>query len=585
MIESLEQRCLMSVSLDHGVLRIIGTAGEDQYQLSSDGTDLVVNENGVSSRFDLVSVSSIRARLRAGDDRFDMRGLSIPARILGGRGQDTVYGGQGNDVIYGGDGHDLLYGRAGNDQIYGLQGNDTLYGQHGRDIVLGGGGANMLHGGRGRDAVGDALGSDTIYGGMGPDQIVYDPGFDSLPNPDLQDSLRVELHHAYHDLPVMPPRVVDSANQFAWDLYDQLRQQQGNLFFSPMGVSAALAMTAIGARGQTADEMLDVLHLPGDSPEAFGQLLRQLQSDAPGQPQVHIADALWAQHGLQLEDAFVDSVRANYGATIGNLDLVGDAAAGAADTINQWASANTNGRIPTIVGPEDVKDCALVLANAVYFLGHWAHPFDAGFTYDGNFTTGSGTHMTTPLMHETEYLPYYDGGNFKALELPYEGNGMSMMILLPDQADGLGDLEQQLSAVNLAIWKSQMTTRKVAVTLPKFNISTPTFHLEQELQQLGMDQAFTDHADFSGITTQRSLCVESVLQKAYVTVAENGTEAAAVTTVQVGITSVMPVSPPVAFTADHPFVFVIQDNKTGSTLFAGRVEKPVAPTADQAVPA
>jgi len=215
----------------------------------------------------------------------------------------------------------------------------------------------------------------------------------------------------------------------------------------------------------------------------------------------------------------------------------------------------------------------LVLTNAIYFKGNWDRQFKKAATQPGPFTTADGKKIEVPMMNQTEEFKYAETETFQGLELPYVDNELSMVVLLPKKIDGLGDFEKTLTAENLSQWLGKFHKRKVIVSVPKFTM-TSQFSLASVLKSMGMTDAFTpDAADFSGMNDRRDLFISAVIHKAYVEVNEEGTEAAAATGVVVGVTSAMPTQPPV-FRADHPFLFLIRDNRTASILFIGRVMNP-----------
>jgi serpin B len=370
--------------------------------------------------------------------------------------------------------------------------------------------------------------------------------------------------------------VVAGNNQFAFDLYALLAKNQGNLFLSPASLSTALAMTYAGARGPTADEMAKTLHFPLDQKQlhpALAALLRAWKAEGKQRGyQLSVANALWGQKGFGFLPDFVTLTRANYGAGLVEVDFAGNAAL-ARKTINEWVEKQTQDKIQELFQPGVLNaDTRLVLTNAIYFKGDWAKPFQKQQTQADAFHLSAGQKIKVPLMHRTGDYHYLDGGTFQALELPYVGNDLSMVVLLPRQRDGLADLEKTLSAARLAEWLPRLQKRQVAVALPKFKM-TGEFQLNQVLAGSGMPSAFDkDRADFTGMNgTGPRLFITVVVHKTFVDVNEEGTEAAAATGVGISLTSVPLLQ---TFRADHPFVLVIRDTRTGSILFLGRVVNP-----------
>ena len=380
--------------------------------------------------------------------------------------------------------------------------------------------------------------------------------------------------------PVPPPdqaAVVDGNNAFAVDLYGQLRKQNGNLFFSPESISTAFAMAYAGARGSTASEMAATFHftLPPDRLHpAMGDLLSSLNSDHPGY-QLHVADALWAEKDFNFLDDFLKLTASDYGAGFNRVDFKG-APEAARGTINQWVEQKTEDKIKDLLPAGSITAATrLVLTNAIYFKGDWQSPFQKASTADEDFHLSTAQTVKAPLMHLTARFNYLNGGSFQALDIPYKSGELSMVVLLPNDADGLPALEKSLTAAALKQWVGQLRGgSRIILTLPKFKM-TQKFQLDKTLSDLGMTQAFQKGAaDFSGMTGKRDFWISAAIHKAYIDVDEEGTEAAAATGIVMRPSAVMRVQPPIVFRADHPFLFLIRDNKSGGILFMGRVTDP-----------
>jgi serpin B len=373
--------------------------------------------------------------------------------------------------------------------------------------------------------------------------------------------------------------VVKGNTEFALNLYGKLRAQPGNLFCSPYSISTALAMTYAGARGQTAAEMaraLDFTLEPGRLHPAFGALQhRLLQGSGPKHGyQLSVANALWGQQNFGFLPDFLNRTRRDYGAGLREVDFRADPEA-ARRIINAWVEQRTRDRIKDLL-PQGLltTDTRLVLTNAIYFKGFWAEQFTKANTRLEPFQLAGGGQVQGPLMHRTGHFKYLDGGDFQALELPYRGKDLSMVVLLPKKVNGLAALEGRLKEANRAAWLGRLREQEVQVALPRFTV-TREFNLNQVLESLGMRQAFVPGgADFSGMsgTNGRRLFIQAVVHKAFVDVNEEGTEAAAATGVAVA-KEAAPADPAV-FRADHPFVFLIRDNRSGSMLFLGRLTNP-----------
>jgi serpin B len=361
---------------------------------------------------------------------------------------------------------------------------------------------------------------------------------------------------------------------FALDLYAKLRTREGNLFLSPASISTALAMTYAGARGTTADEMAKVLHFtlePDRLHPAQGALLAGLRGGQASSSRVEVANALWAQKGHPFLSAFVTIKRDDYGAALHGVDFVG-AAPEAARAINAWVARQTQDKIKDLVGADDLDaNTRLVLTNAVYFKAAWQSPFSRSGTHDASFHVTAREDVTVPLMHKAGHFRHLAADDFQALELPYAGGGLSMVVFLPKKVDGLADFEKRLTAANLGRWLEGLADATVVVGLPRFKVSG-RLKLKDTLSSLGMASAFASGADFSGMDGTKELFISAVTHEAFVDVTEQGTEAAAAT--KVVITKDEGPREELLFVADHPFVFLIRDRRSGSILFLGRLVNP-----------
>jgi len=394
--------------------------------------------------------------------------------------------------------------------------------------------------------------------------------------------------------------VVQGNNTFALELYARLRGNEGNLFFSPYSISTALAMTYSGARGTTAGQMARALRLPtehnkdldGDSQSvpvhriektvmsdqrlaaAFGKLQKYLKADPKKEGyELSVANALWGQKGYEFREQFIELVKADYEGRLSEVDFAG-AAESARKTINAWVEKKTKNKIKELIKPGLLSSMTrLVLTNAIYFKGAWDTPFQEVATRPARFTLSAGKKIDVPMMNQSNKFKYAETETFQALELPYADNELSMVILLPKKTDGLSDFEKKLTAKSLSGWLSRLAKRKVIVSVPKFKM-TSQFSMASVLKSMGMTDAFAPReADFSGMNGRKDLFISAVVHKAFVEVNEEGTEAAAATGVAMSVTS-MPIDRPPIFRADHPFLFLIRHNQTGSILFVGRVTNP-----------
>lgn len=377
--------------------------------------------------------------------------------------------------------------------------------------------------------------------------------------------------------------LVSGNTAFALDLYRQLGQEKsGNFFYSPYSISLALAMTYAGARGETEKQMAQTLHftLPqGQLHPAFNALdlhfasLGQGAQGANGEGfRLNIANALWGQRDFPFLNEFLDTLAQNYGAGIRLLDFSRDPEA-SRQTINRWVSDQTEEKIQNLIPPGVIDPLTrLVLTNAIYFNAAWAHPFKAEHTTPAPFYLLDGSQVQAPMMQTTATLTTFQGEDYQAVILPYDGYEVEMAIIMPS-AGKFAQVEQALSAEWLNQQLTHSQTQKVELHLPKFKVESD-FSLVNSLSTLGMPLAFTEQADFSGMDGQRDLYIGEVIHKAYVSVDEAGTEAAAATAVIMELTAAMPetVTPIIL---DHPFLFLIRDTQTGSILFLGRLMNPV----------
>ena len=375
--------------------------------------------------------------------------------------------------------------------------------------------------------------------------------------------------------------LVEGNSAFAFDLYQALREKDGNLFYSPHSISLALAMTYAGARGETAQQMADTLHfnLSQDNLHpAFNNLDIELSERGQGAKgkddegfRLNIVNAIWGQKDYSFLPTFLDVLAENYGAGLRTLDFIKETEKSRV-TINDWVSDQTEGRIEDLI-PQGVIDAAtrLVLTNAIYFNAAWQYPFGETMTADGLFYLLDGGQVTVPMMKQTESFGYTEGEGYQAVELLYDGGELSMVILLPG-AGQFEAFEEALKAQQVDDIIKGLQNTQVTLTMPQFEFDSD-FSLKDILTGMGMPVAFSGGADFSGMTGSPDLFIDEVLHKAFVSVDEAGTEAAAATAVIMKETA-MPVDPPVEVTIDRPFIFLIRDIDTSAILFVGRVLNP-----------
>jgi serpin B len=374
--------------------------------------------------------------------------------------------------------------------------------------------------------------------------------------------------------------LIEGNSAFAFNLYQALREKDGNLFYSPHSISLALAMTYAGARGETEQQMADTLHfiLSQDSlHSAFNSLdieLGKRGQEAQGKDgegfRLNIVNAIWGQKDYSFLPAFLDVLAQNYGAGLRTLDFIKESE-NSRVTINDWVSDQTEGRIEDLI-PQGAIDALtrLVLTNAIYFNAAWEYPFNEDMTAEGPFYLLDGEQVTVPMMKQTESFGYTEVEGYQAVELPYDGGELSMVIFLPE-AGQFEAFEQGLQAQQVDTIIKSLRLAEVTITMPQFEFDSD-FSLKDTLAGMGMPIAFTENADFSGMTGNRELFISDVIHKAFVSVDEKGTEAAAASAVIMTL-SAMP-SQLVEVTIDRPFIFLIRDIDTGAILFVGRVLNP-----------
>jgi serpin B len=369
--------------------------------------------------------------------------------------------------------------------------------------------------------------------------------------------------------------MADASNQFALRLYSSIRNHnEGNIFYSPYSIFVALAMTYEGARGQTANEIHSVFHFPRNNAVLrsslatnYNELNRQDASYL-----IRIANALWVQQDHPLLQEYTSIIRRYYIGKASNVDFK-TATEQTRETINGWIEQETNNKIKALLPPGSLNPLTrLVLTNAIYFTGTWVRQFYQSATIERDFMISGKRTVKVPMMSrigDKAVFNYNEDESVQILEMKYEGENLSMLVLLPKNGN-LTSLEDTLTLEELNQWRNGLTQQRVNVYIPKFSF-TGKFSLRSSLEEMGMPTAFTPSADFSGMDGTRYLSIQDVIHQAFIDVNEKGTEATAATAVTMTMKSVT--RTPV-FLANHPFIFVIQDRGTGTILFLGRVIDP-----------
>jgi serpin B len=406
------------------------------------------------------------------------------------------------------------------------------------------------------------------------------------------------------DDPEAAKKAATGVRAFGTDLYAQLRAEPGNLVFSPYSANVVLTMTALGAQGNTRAEMNEVLRLrgvewhppqpvPGELPARFypdpeiareyaalaGSVMKQPEK-AKRRQELSVANSLWMQKGRPWRASYLATARDDFRAGLFDVDFARnpDAAAG---RINRWVEKETRDRIQNLIGDGTLTpETRLVLANAIYFKALWESEFKKSDTTDLDFTRFDGSKVQAPLMYQKGDFNLREEDGVQVLRMPYDGGACALYVILPTKHDSLPELERKLDRDALERWtavRAKSTKEEVRVWLPRFKFTVPV-ELSAALQRMGMKEAFSDVANFKGMTDSAdALKITAVLHKAFVELDEQGTEAAAATAVVVGLAMAAPQrpEPPVKeFRADRPFLFAVVHEPTGAPLFLGRVLDP-----------
>ncbi|MFX1340300.1 MAG: serpin family protein [Promethearchaeota archaeon] len=378
--------------------------------------------------------------------------------------------------------------------------------------------------------------------------------------------------------------LIEATNAFAIELYLQLSEPEKNLFISPLSIFTTLAMVYAGARDSTAKQMEATLHIPLKQHifhKVLKNLLNKLRSvERNKNTELSIANLLCVKEDYDLLDKFLWTIEDNYDSPIWKLDFsfIDESCA----KINEWVAKQTRGKISKIIDSIDIE-MRLILINAIYFKGMWENTFDKEFTKEEYFTLLSGEKILVKMMHQTKNFNYLEDKQFQILEMPYKANmisgiheQMSMIIFLPKHFNTLPELESHFTIENVENFLSSLReqyTRKVKVIFPRFTIKMK-YKLTRALSELGIVDAFTKSANFSGISKEPNIFISEVIHKSFVEVNERGTEAAAVTAIGIVGASIGPIKEPPIFRADHPFIFLIQDSQTKTVLFIGKLMNP-----------
>jgi serpin B len=374
-------------------------------------------------------------------------------------------------------------------------------------------------------------------------------------------------------------QVADSNNMFAFEFYKHVDAGKSNVFYSPLSITTAMAMAQTGARNETYKQISHVMHfnvLPKRFMGGIETLVNAVESDTLTDTANHVvinlANSVWLGDSLKVKQTYADLMTNIYHATSTKVSF---ADTNTRNVINNWVERKTNGKIKNLV-PQGILNAStrMVLVNAIYFNARWQTPFSKQYTLQKPFYISKHDSVMADMMHITNSYLYYEDENLQAVQMPYKGNSLSMIVLLPKGVKAaLNKMESLLDEKYYNRIIDSMSTKKVRLSLPKFK-TTDEFQLKDVLSKMGMPIAFTPNADFSSLTDE-SICIDKVIHKSFIDVTESGTEAAAATAVVMRQSMVMSPKLLVTFNANHPFVFLVRDNATGCILFMGKIMNPL----------
>lgn len=367
-----------------------------------------------------------------------------------------------------------------------------------------------------------------------------------------------------------------SINFFGLDLYQLLKLKHKNLFFSPYSISVALSMACAGAQGETRNQIHQVLHSKSDNEclaSDFPTLSNIIKdSNLDGSGEMYLANGIWLQKGFNFNQDYLSSMENNFGVHPSELDFMRDPKL-AGKEINKWVTLQTQNKISELITSEAIGPAtSLVLASAIYLKFKWDTEFQKELTMEAPFKSLDKKKTAVPMMHQTGTFAYLEDVGFQAIEMPYKGGKLSMIVILPADNVDLNVFENKFSDIKIAGWMGMMKKTKVEVYFPKFKRNAPVYQLVSALKPLGMTDAFSKLADFSGMSSAKGFSVSSIMHKAFIEVDEEGTEAPSVTAIGEKAASIE--TPIPVFRADRPFTFFIRHNPTNTILFVGRFVSP-----------
>ncbi|MDD2497361.1 MAG: serpin family protein [Desulfitobacteriaceae bacterium] len=373
-----------------------------------------------------------------------------------------------------------------------------------------------------------------------------------------------------YDLKEINPKVIKANNEFAFDLFKTLNDEDPDqsIFISPLSISTALTMTYNGAETTTKQVMSQVLGFNSTDREvineSYNNLLKYLQQ-MDKTVELNIANSIWIREGQEIKEEFLENNKNNFNARIDTLDFSKDSSV---DTINRWIKEATKGKIDRMLEPPINRNVIMYFINGIYFKGKWSNPFDSKQTEESLFHTFDGKVQPVKMMNQSDKIEYMESDNYKAVRLPYGSGKTSMYCILPDEGININEFLETMDMVSWGTLQDQISVvDNVNLKIPKFKLEYGIKSLNDSLQSMGMEEAFDERADFSGIRDE--ICISRVLHKAVIEVNEEGSEAAAATVVEIKETAAA--LEPTTFIADRPFLFIIADDTTGTILFMGKL--------------
>jgi serine protease inhibitor len=368
--------------------------------------------------------------------------------------------------------------------------------------------------------------------------------------------------------------LIESENTFAFDIFKKVAESSGeseNIIISPLSISYALSMTLNGANGTTRDAMLEALRVNGITPETINNSYKNLSEallNVDKRVLISIANSVWTENNFVVKAPFTEILTGFYNAESKSFDISDPLAP---KQMNSWIESKTNGLIKNMI--DQLNDnTVMLLINAIYFKGKWKSQFDSKNTVQRSFEKPGGSTAEVPMMKQTSDIKIFTGEGFVLAEFPYGQGNFVMDIILPDDHSGVNSIMPLINDTSFKGWLNQLHERETDVTFPRFKYGYKK-QLKDILTMMGMGITFTDDADFSNIS-DLSLLINDVTHQAFIETNEEGTEAAAATIVDVGVTSMPP--PPLVLNIDHSFLYIIREITTNSILFMGRVADPLA---------